>query len=46
MTPSEGTPDARSSRTWSRLAWFVALYVVGLATFTAIVYSLRALVPR
>ena len=46
MTPSEGTPDARSSRTWSRLAWFVALYAVSLAAFAAIVYGLRALVPR
>jgi hypothetical protein len=37
---------AGSRTTWSRLAWFVALYVLGLATFTAIVYGLRALVPR
>jgi hypothetical protein len=33
-------------RTWSRLAWFIALYVGGLAAFTAAVYGLRALVPR
>ncbi len=42
-------PDRRlagSRTTWSRLAWFVALYVVSLAAFTAIVYGLRALVPR
>jgi hypothetical protein len=30
----------------SRLAWFVALYVGGLAAFAAVVYGLRALVPR
>jgi hypothetical protein len=36
----------RSPRAWSRLAWFVALYVGGLVAFTAIVYGLRALVPR
>jgi hypothetical protein len=30
----------------SRLAWFVSLYVVSLAAFAAIVYALRALVPR
>jgi hypothetical protein len=46
MTPSEEVPGARSSRTWSRLAWFVALYAVSLAAFAAIVYGLRALVPR
>jgi hypothetical protein len=42
-------PDRRlagSRTTPSRLVWFVALYVVGLATSTAIVYGLRALVPR
>jgi hypothetical protein len=39
-----GTPDRR--RGWSRLAWFVALYVVSLGAFAAIVYGLRALVPR
>jgi hypothetical protein len=33
-------------RAWSRLAWFVVLYVVSLAAFTAVVYGLRALVPR
>ena len=36
----------RQPRTWSRLAWFIALYVVSLAAFAAIVYTLRALVPR
>ena len=34
------------ARGWSRLAWFVSLYVVSLAVFAAIVYGLRALVPR
>ena len=36
----------RRPRAWSRLAWFVALYVASLAAFAAIVYGLRALVPR
>ena len=30
----------------SRLAWFVMLYIVSLAAFAAVVYGLRALVPR
>jgi hypothetical protein len=29
-----------------RLLWFVALYAASLLAFTAIVYALRALVPR
>jgi hypothetical protein len=33
-------------RGWSRLAWFVGLYIASLGAFTAIVYGLRALVPR
>jgi hypothetical protein len=41
MPTSEGEP-----RPWSRLAWFVVLYLLGLAAFTAVVYGLRALVPR
>jgi hypothetical protein len=36
----------RRPRAWSRLAWFLALYVASLAAFAAIVYTLRALVPR
>ena len=36
----------RHPRAWSRLAWFIALYVASLAVFAAIVYTLRALVPR
>jgi hypothetical protein len=35
----------RKPRRWSRLAWFVALYVVSLGAFAAVVYGLRALVP-
>jgi hypothetical protein len=31
---------------WRRFAWFVGLYVVSLGAFAAIVYGLRALVPR
>jgi hypothetical protein len=36
----------RRRRTWSRLAWFIALYAVSLVAFAAVVYGLRALVPR
>ena len=36
----------REPKAWSRLAWFIALYLVSLAAFAAIVYGLRALVPR
>ena len=39
-------PPGGTRRGWSRLAWFVVLYIVGLAAFTAMVYGLRALVPR
>jgi hypothetical protein len=38
-------PD-RKPRPWSRLAWFIALYGLSLAAFTAVVYGLRALVSR
>jgi hypothetical protein len=33
-------------RAWSRLAWFITLYLVSLGAFAALVYTLRALVPR
>jgi hypothetical protein len=36
-------PDARR---WSRLAWFAGLYLVSLAAFAGVVYSLRVLLPR
>ncbi|HEY7384241.1 MAG TPA: hypothetical protein VH743_11280 [Beijerinckiaceae bacterium] len=36
----------RRPRAWSRLAWFIGLYIVSLAVFATIVYTLRALVPR
>ncbi len=29
-----------------RLAWFAGIYIAGLLAFAAIVYALRALVPR
>jgi hypothetical protein len=38
--------ESRKPRPWSRLVWFVALYLVSLGAFAAVVYSLRALVPR
>jgi hypothetical protein len=36
----------RKPPSWSRLAWFLGLYVVSLAAFAAIVYGLRAFMPR
>ena len=39
-------PPERGPGDLSRLAWFVCLYVVSLAAFAAVVYGLRALVPR
>ena len=36
----------RKPKTWSRLAWFAALYLVSLGAFAAVVYGLRALVQR
>ena len=36
----------RKPPSWSRLAWFVALYVISFAAFAAAVYGLRALMPR
>jgi hypothetical protein len=38
--------QGRKPRAWSRLAWFAALYLVSLGIFAAVVYGLRALVPR
>jgi hypothetical protein len=29
-----------------RILWFVGIYVVALLCFTAVVYGLRAIVPR
>jgi hypothetical protein len=36
----------RQPNAWSWLAWFIALYVVSLSAFAAVVYGMRALVPR
>jgi hypothetical protein len=33
-------------RAWTRLVWFVVLYIGSLGIFAAVVYGLRALVPR
>ena len=41
MAAPDGKPHG-----WSRLAWFVGLYVASLGAFTAVVYGLRSLVPR
>ncbi|HVL70916.1 MAG TPA: hypothetical protein VM434_03430 [Beijerinckiaceae bacterium] len=39
-----GEPDRKGRG--RRLLWFVALYAASLLAFTAVVYALRALVPR
>ena len=31
---------------WVRLAWFVGLYAVSIVLFAALVYGMRALIPR
>ena len=31
---------------WRRLLWFAAIYMVSIVGFAALVYGLRALVPR
>ena len=40
------TAQDRKPRAGSRLAWFITLYLVSLVVFAALVYGLRALVPR
>lgn len=30
----------------ARLVWFIGLYVISLIAFTALVYGLRAVIPR
>lgn len=46
-TPADpGAPRGiASGSTKGRLLWFVGIYGVSLAAFTALVYSLRALIP-
>jgi hypothetical protein len=39
-------PDAPSPSRWRRIGWFAVLYLGSLVAFTAVVYGLRALVPR
>ena len=41
-TETHRPPERRSKR----LLWFVVLYVASLAIFTALVYGLRAIIPR
>ena len=31
---------------WWRLLWFAAIYTVSIVAFVALVYGLRAIVPR
>jgi hypothetical protein len=38
--------QGRKPRGWSRLAWFIVLYIGSLAVFAAVVCGLRAFVPR
>jgi hypothetical protein len=40
----EGPRAPRSAR--SRVVWFIGLYVVSAVLFAAVVYGLRAVVPR
>jgi hypothetical protein len=40
-----GTDPTKHGRA-KRLAWFVALYLCSLVAFTAVVYGLRAIIPR
>lgn len=41
-----GPTGGPRSTGWSRFAWFVGLYMASFATFTALVYLLRATIPR
>ena len=36
----------RGATGWRRLLWFAAIYMVSIVAFAALVYGLRALVPR
>lgn len=39
-----GTTDGPGGR-WRRIAWFVLLYVAGLAVALVVAYGLKALIP-
>jgi len=39
-------PDREPARGRWRLAWFVGLYAVSIVLFAALVYGMRALIPR
>ncbi len=36
----------RAARGWRRFHWFAAIYGLSLLAFAALVYGLRAVVPR
>jgi hypothetical protein len=39
-------PDREPAKGPWRLAWFVGLYAVSIVLFAALVYGMRALIPR
>ena len=43
MAAGSNPPPSRRSK---RLLWFVLIYAVSLAAFTALTYGLRAIIPR
>jgi len=38
--------DREPARGWGRLAWFVGFYALSVVLFAALVYGLRAIIPR
>lgn len=38
--------DHEPAKGFGRLAWFVGFYAVSLVLFAALVYGLRAIIPR
>ena len=38
--------DREAARGWGRLAWFVGYYALSIVLFAALVYGLRAIIPR
>lgn len=39
-------PDGGRADGFKRIAWFIALYAIALVAFAALVYGLRAIIPR
>jgi hypothetical protein len=38
--------EQEPAKGFGRLAWFIGFYAVSLTLFTALVYGLRAIIPR